>query len=287
MERERWTILYELILRLGKSDRSGWKYPTTTIVAVYYWSVLHDRSIRWACDPANWNEGVVPPYDLPPQDRMSKRLKSRSVRELLAAVEAAQRTVESSPVKILDSKALAVAGISKDRAATWGRTLKKRWVRGYKLHVLWGGGPLPIAWRITGMNAQDGRASSPLLRQLRGRGFVLADSQYDHNARYDDAAEHGHQLLALHKENAGGGHRKHSPHRLRGLALTRHFRAWVRRRRTDVERFFGTLSCAVGGLAPLPAWVRGPERVYRWVQAKLVINALRIRRLQQAKLAMA
>jgi hypothetical protein len=51
--------------------------------------------------------------------------------------------------------------------------------------------------------------------------------------------------------------------------------------RSDIERRLGNLCCFGGGLAPLPAWVRTPHRVARWVAAKLIINGLRQCRLQE------
>jgi hypothetical protein len=50
------------------------------------------------------------------------------------------------------------------------------------------------------------------------------------------------------------------------------------RARTALERSYGNATCFGGGLGPLPAWVRGQERVRTWVWAKLLINAARIRR---------
>jgi len=288
MERERGLQLYELILRLGKAFQSGWKYPATTIVAVYFWGALNERHTTWACDPKNWDPRL-PQLHLPSQDRMSKRLRSQVVRGLLAAVEGALKTTEPDPVKAVDSKPLTVSVVSKDAEATWGRTIGKRWLRGYKLHAVWGRGPLPIAWRVTGLNAQDGKAAAPLLERLTGRGYVLGDAQYDQNDRYDEAAAHGHQLLALSRcAHAGRGHRRQSPHRLRGLKIAARRRSWVRRQRTRIERSFGGLTCSAGGLAAaLPAWIRGHHRVTLWVQAKLIINALRILHKKRPTLAMA
>ena len=46
--------------------------------------------------------------------------------------------------------------------------------------------------------------------------------------------------------------------------------------RRGIERAFGTLGSFDGGPSPLPAWVRHVERVWLWVSAKLLINAMRI-----------
>ena len=47
-------------------------------------------------------------------------------------------------------------------------------------------------------------------------------------------------------------------------------------RRITIEQSFGQATSFGGGLAPLPAWVRGLDRVRTWVWAKLLINAARI-----------
>lgn len=44
--------------------------------------------------------------------------------------------------------------------------------------------------------------------------------------------------------------------------------------RQRIERYFANLTNWGGSLTHLPAWVRTYQRVYRWVQAKLLINAV-------------
>ena len=46
--------------------------------------------------------------------------------------------------------------------------------------------------------------------------------------------------------------------------------------RQQVERVFAVLSCTGGGLAALPAWVRGLERVRRWVGTKIILYNARL-----------
>jgi len=48
-----------------------------------------------------------------------------------------------------------------------------------------------------------------------------------------------------------------------------------RKDRNEIERRFGQLTNWGGGLSCLPAWVRTHRRVRRWVQAKLVLTALK------------
>lgn len=51
---------------------------------------------------------------------------------------------------------------------------------------------------------------------------------------------------------------------------------YVLKARDEVERVFGTLTCAAGGLGALPAWVRTLGRVRRWVGAKIVLYNARL-----------
>jgi hypothetical protein len=45
--------------------------------------------------------------------------------------------------------------------------------------------------------------------------------------------------------------------------------------RAEIERQFGNLTNWGGGLSGLPSWVRTHRRVRRWLQAKLVLAALK------------
>jgi hypothetical protein len=282
MERERWSRLYLLILAASKGHKSGWLYPTRTIVAVFFWALLHDRAIRWACDPANWPEDLRP-HTLPRPDRMSKRLKTEQVEAVIEQIEAALQRPEESPVKAIDSKPLPIGVCSKDPDARWGRATRGKLMLGYKLFAIWGDGPMPVAWRITAMNVQDGVGGRPLLERLEGDGCVTADGQFDQNANYDIAAAHGHQLIALpRREGAGRGHRPQSEHRLLGLELVQLVPEWVDAARDAIERFFSGLTSSSGGLTCLPPWARRMTRVTRWVQAKLILNALRLTALNRA-----
>ena len=65
MERELWNILAALLTDLATlRGRDQFKHPTTRIVRVYLWAVLHDRPVYWACDKRHWI-GVKPPRQLP------------------------------------------------------------------------------------------------------------------------------------------------------------------------------------------------------------------------------
>src|SRR5690606_34665467 len=84
MERELWKRLYCLVVELDNGWTNGF-YRAAEIVAVYLWAVVHDRPTCWACDPSNWHGDA--PTRLPPQCTVSRRLRSRGVKDLLKRVE--------------------------------------------------------------------------------------------------------------------------------------------------------------------------------------------------------
>jgi hypothetical protein len=288
MERELWQALYRLATALDKRW-GGWKYSTAEIVAVYFWAVVHDRPTSWAAQPAEWPADLRP-EPLPPQSTLSRRLKQADAVELMTAVE--QQLVVliglgQHWIHILDAKSLAVSPISHDRDAVWGRGARGL-QKGYKVHAVWNGGPLFTTWSLAPMNSSEKVVARRMLRSMLGGGYLLADSQYDANYLYDDAEKAGFQLVAKktpHRGRGGLGHRRNSPSRLRSIELlTTPFGAELYRDRAAIERMFGVLTSTGGILGPLPAWVRRFHRVRHWVQAKLILNALRWIRNYRPKL---
>jgi hypothetical protein len=288
MERERWIQLYALAEELSKNWWYGryCVYSVAVIVGVYLWACLHDRPISWACRTANWPDDLRP-GPLPPQWTMSRRLRSEPVRCLLDEIERQLGGVlQGDLVKIIDAKPLLVGGCSKARDAKWGRAGGGHW-RGYKFYAIWGQGPLPLAWTVDSMNVDEQQQAQKLIPHLRGRGFLLGDNKYDSSKLFDLAAEYGHQLIAPRQHpKAGLGHCYQSPYRIRSIDLLR-TKAGKRlfQKRVCIERYFGNWTSFAGGLAPLPSWVRNLPRVRMWIQAKLLINALRVR--EKPKLAVA
>jgi hypothetical protein len=129
------------------------------------------------------------------------------------------------------------------------------------------------------MNRSEKVVARRLMESMLGGGYLLADAQYDANYLYDDAEKAGFQLVARKTPDRGRGglgHRRNSPSRLRSIELlTTQFGAELYHERGAIERTFGVLVSTGGILGPLPAWVRRFHRVRHWVQAKLILNALR------------
>jgi hypothetical protein len=185
-------------------------------------------------------------------------------------------------LSFLDGKPLPVGGCSKDPDAKVGRGAG-RMAKGYKLHTLWGRRVLPEAWEVTPLNTDERPVGKRLLGQAPGAGYVLADGNYDSSELFDEAARQGYQLVVpMPDPNAGKGHRYQSPFRKRCIELLQgRFGQEVFGERRRIEQAYGNATSFGGGLGPLPAWVRGLERVRTWVWAKLLINAVRILKKQR------
>lgn len=246
------------------------------VVLTFFWAAVHDRPTCWACDPAHWPDDLRPGR-LPSQPTMSRRLRTAAVGRLLGALLARYRgDPRHDWVKYLDAKPLPVGDFSKDPDAAWGHG-PDSWFKGYKLHAVWGTAPVPLAWEVRPADHGDPTTARVLVNRLGGSGYLVGDSNFDSNPLHEQAARRHHQLVAPPKKRGRGlGHRPHRPGRLRALELLQQpFGEALYRSRSFVERCFGHLSSFGGGLGPLPSWVRRRHRVKRWVQAKLLINAVR------------
>jgi Transposase DDE domain len=277
MERELWPRIYHELRAVARvTHQKGVTYQPWVIAAVLLWAALHDRSVAWACDPRNWSTTRLRPEPLPSEATMSRRPKRVVFAVFLNRV--AERLKGDGPPAwelTIDGKPLPVGRCSKDPDARAGPL-----GRGYKLHAVWGDRPWPEAWEVTAMRDYEGAVAERLLAQVRGRGVLLADGNYEASRVYDAAAARGYQLLAPPDDrDTGAGHRYQSPHRLVALRWFADGLGWrLYRERNSIERAFGNAGSFAGGLGPLPNWVRRLGRVTRWVWCKLVINAHRILR---------
>jgi hypothetical protein len=280
MECELWPRLYALVMEIGKTlRRSGVHYSDAVIVLVFLWASLHDRPRSWACQEENWRSTRLRLIEIPSRFALSRRLKSPSIQQFLKAiVERIRSTSEVELVKFIDGKPLTVGSCSKDPDAKLGRVVGG-FAKGYKLHAIWGNGPMPEAWTIRPLNDNESPVARELICQLSGTGYLLGDSQYDVIKLYELAIVHGHQLVAPRNRRKAPNPQSLSQnvHRQHALEmLARPFGKALIKQRNAIERSFGSATCFGGGLGPLPAWVRHYDRVRMWVCAKLIINGLRI-----------
>jgi hypothetical protein len=283
MEHQLWPVLQQHLASLPSRFNPHYTYRDHDIVRVYLWAVLHDRPTVWACCKKNW-----PLHDrrhpLPSPSQVSRRLRNPNVVHLLQQLEECVLRPNGHPplVWMIDGKPLVIGGASKDHQAGYGRAVRGK-ARGYKLHALVGADKSVMVWRIAPMNIDERVMARRMLRVAEAQGYVVGDSNYDSNPLHDVCgAKPSLQLVTPRRyaDAKGMGHHRHSPGRMRSRELidnpVSEFGRDLLRQRQEVERYFGQLTSFGGGLGPLPAWVRKHRRVRRWVQAKLIVNAVRM-----------
>lgn len=288
MERELWNWIMRAIHDVGRSRRDSayHTHSTALIVRVYLWAVLKDRPTSWACDPRHWDDRTRP-QTLPSQSTMSRRLRTEHVQAMLEQIGrrlAGRCRPTLTLLKLIDGKPLVVAPHSKDPDARWGRGASQP-AKGYKLHLVFSGKPMPDAFAVTPLDAAESGVARRLIPTLEGQGYLVADAGYDDDRLYRSAADRGHRFLAPRRRPHTGLARKpFHPDRLAAVALLeagprmgQTFGRHLLRLRGLIETSFGNLTGFYAGLTHLPPWVRRLNRVKLYVHAKLIINAARIR----------
>lgn len=292
MWREHWTELMAAIRDVARTRRSGprFSYSIELVVRVYFFAVFHQAPLSWACVARHWPRDMRP-AGLPSQSTLSRRTRDAAFDEFL---EALGRRLQGRPaarwIKRLDGRPVTVKPHSKDPDATWGRGAGQA-AKGYKLHAIWSGGCMPEVFEVAPLGVCEREVAKRLIPRLRGEGYLLADRYYNDSTLFDLAAEHHHRFISARvRPDTGLGHCYQSPHRIDcidllepGMARPCRFGRDLLRQRGQIERDFGNLTSFGGGLIEPPAFVRRLSRVRRWVFAKLIINACRIRARQRKK----
>jgi hypothetical protein len=293
MERELFRDIKSRIDRAGfYRKRPGQSHSDGAILAVYFWSVLNDRPVVWACDKAHWPPGLWRGV-LPSQSCMSRRLASERFKRQVLAIERAASPAPREVVLLsaLDGKPIPVAWHSTDHDARVGRGAGCL-ARGYKLHAMIDCAGTLLAWRVTGLNVDERAVALELLREVRGVCYVVADANYNSNRLFEMASMRGAQLIAPRKashQSKGIGRRRHHQDRLRSIDLLEDgpgpFALDLLNTRRAIERFFANLTNFGGGLTHLPPWVRTHPRVLAYTAAKLTLFHLKNNRLARERAA--
>lgn len=275
MERELWWQLYILALEYDRSKSNAF-YRDWEIVVIYFWAVIHDRPTSWACDSGNWESSMIS-VRLPNQSTVSRRLRSGQVEQLIHTIFESFTVFTLLPKYLcIDGKPLTIGDHSRDPDARSGWA-GFGFAKGYKLHAIWGKGPIPLCFQVTSLNVGEAKVARELVSQIQHPAYIVGDRQYDSNPLHEVARAQNCQLIAEQKNRTGrlAANRKHSPSRIKCFEILKTAKGpLLLKYRDQIERRFGKLTCHGAGLGPLPAWVRTMHRVRLWVQAKLIINAI-------------
>jgi hypothetical protein len=282
MEHQLWKAIVAVLAMLDKPRNAvAFDFSDEDIVRIFYWAVIHDRPVSWAVQRRNWPIHLRK-KPLPSNTTMSRRLRTESVRALLNALE--QRVVAPQQLGLfwmIDGKPLSISGCSKDKQAGYGRAANCK-AKGYKIHAIVGSDGAIASWRVAPMNKDERVMAERMVRTAPIQGYLVADSNYDSNKLHEACLKRDQLQLVTRRRygpDHGTGHRKQSSGRLRAIELTENpkpaFATNLLRDRNEIERRFANLTNWGGGLTCLPPWVRTHRRVHRWVQAKLVLAAVK------------
>jgi len=280
MSSQEWKLVYSTIRLVNRSiPRTGRRpvYPDTLIVAMYLWSVAHDRPMLWATQRCNYG-GAFRPRRLPSCSQFYRRIATLRCQALLHGVhERLAGTLDQPGFLMIDGRSFAVGKYTTDSDAAVGYA-KDGFVHGYKLHAIATLDGRFTHFQVQPLNVAEQKVAYELIHLARPRGILLGDRGYDSRRLSEFTLRHGALLFTPLPKNAGGGHHRYCAPRAAVKKI------WdcgagqeIIKKRNAIERYFGQLSAFGGGLAPLPAWVRRLPRVRRWITAKIIIYHARLR----------
>src|SRR5262245_1663887 len=123
MERELWPPLYHELLAAARDVRQKYvRHQPWAVAAVLLWAALHDRPIRWACDPRHRSTTRLRPAAIPSQSTVSRRARRAAFGLFLTWLTDRLRGGGLPGLALaVDGKPLLVGGCSHDPDARFGR----------------------------------------------------------------------------------------------------------------------------------------------------------------------
>lgn len=292
MDRELWITVFSAVKLAARRIKSAGRrpvFPDWLIVAMYLWSVWHDRPMCWACSRSHYSS-LFRPRKLPSVSQFTRRVKSDTVCAILQAVhdQFAMRGVMID-AGFIDGKPLLVSPVSKDRQARRGK-ISGGFAKGYKLHAMVNDRRRIVVWSVMGLNIAEQSVAAELFSQLpplSADGLIMMDSNYDSAPLHKLSQSLGLCQINPLKGQDRVGENGHHPVTLRQMGESRRnlvhlwdtrpdLMRFVLKARDEIERVFGVLVCSAGGLATLPSWVRTLDRVRRWTGGKIVFYNARL-----------
>jgi hypothetical protein len=295
LDRESWQFVLQAIHRAARNHKPSGrrpKYANGLIVAMYCWSVWHDRCLSWACQRGHYNSIFRPRGTLPSISQFTRRIKTDDCQDILQMVheDLAARGVPNL-LDYIDGKPLLVGASSKDPDAGRGH-ISGGFGKGYKLHACVGQNRRISVWCVSPLNTDERTVARELLlphlpTPLDPRSsLTLADSNYDAARLYNAFADQGHALLASVRSQKLVGPNGRHPRTLKQMGPVRrealklweqhpHLTRFMIEERKNIEGAFSVLAVALG-LYSLPSFVRRMPRVRRWVGTKIILYHARL-----------
>lgn len=250
MERQLWKEIVRIISQFSKQPfNPRQRFTDDDIIEVYFWAVIHDRPVSWACERINWSLWWHKER-LPSNSTMSRRLRKKSVCERIELLEKrVLRSPSSSGLAwFLDGKPLVISGCSKDKQAGYGRAAGGK-AKGYKVHAIVGNDNSVAEWRLAPMNVDERKMARRMLLAADIQGYVAADGNYDSNELHAVCDRRGNLQLVTPRRygpGTGHGHRKQTAGRMRSKDILENpypaFGQDLMAQRVAIERHYGNLS---------------------------------------------
>jgi hypothetical protein len=296
MDREIWINVMQAIHRASRELKYSGRtplYPHRLIVAMYLWSVFHDRCLSWACERDHYG-ALFRPGKLPSISQFTRRIKTAHCQKILAHVhEQLMISGVASSTGFFDGKPLLVSAVSKDRQAASGH-IRGGFAKGYKLHAYVNDQRRICVWTVMPLNVAEQSVAMEMCDHLPApaaidEALVMADGNYDSHLLHRKLAESPARapLLTPLKGQSRVGEKGHHPVTLRQMGPQRRellslweekpdLARYLLKSRNNIEGVFSVLCVALGLSATLPAFVRGLVRVRRWVGAKIILYHARL-----------
>src|SRR3989304_783691 len=85
MEGDLWKMIVAEVRKIKAVYRGRWTFTVGEVVLTYFWGVLQNKPVSWACNRRHWPIGAWR-RPLPTPSTMSRRLRTPGGREMGAGV---------------------------------------------------------------------------------------------------------------------------------------------------------------------------------------------------------
>ncbi|USN99137.1 MAG: transposase [Phycisphaeraceae bacterium] len=269
MESRLWSIVLD-VLPPHDDGPTAFVYDARTVLVFTLWAVLNERPFNWAACPENWPDAFRPRH-FPDQSTLSRRRRTPGISAWIERVTdtLADRVAACQRDAAIDSRPMVVGGASKDRDAPAGRGVGG-FSRGYRVHMLVDRAGVVRGLRVASINVNERLIARELIASApRPIQRIIGDANYDSMPLHAVAAGHGRRLYTRIRLGRVGRRAQRRRLLLVRLLETTPGRAAMHAR-DGIERVFARMSNIACGLKPLPAWVRGLERVSLWIHVKIL-----------------